>query len=167
MISKNQVMNRLALCQDENQHQGYAEIANLVCNNSLKGFLGLIPKGFLRKSQRRIKMKNWIGKKWLETKYKHWKFLLFHCIWSDFIRIGNLCFIGGLFIVPFQKIIIFKKNAWPGGVKPKFDSSKFFGTSTPRHNLCLSKSSIFVFIADSISEGRSMVLLAIYHFFNF
>ena len=58
MIFKNQVMNRLALCQDENQHHGYAEIANLVCNNSLKGFLGLIPKGFLRKSQRRLKMKN-------------------------------------------------------------------------------------------------------------
>ena len=133
-------MNRLALCQDENQHHGYAEIANLVCNNSLKGFLGLIPKSFLRKSQRRIKMKNWIGKNWLETKY----------------NIGNYCF-----SIAYE-VILLSFAKWSS-----FYCSILFHID--REGLCPSKSSIFVFIADRISEGRSMVLLTIYHslIFNF
>ena len=45
-------MNRLALCQDENQH-GHVEIVIKLCKKSLK-----VPKVFLRKSQRRLKVKN-------------------------------------------------------------------------------------------------------------
>jgi len=49
-----QMMNRLALCQDKyfNQH-GHAEIVNKLCNNVI-----FLPKGLLRKSQRKLKLEN-------------------------------------------------------------------------------------------------------------
>ena len=49
-----QMMNRLALCQDihSNQH-GHAEIVNKLCNNVI-----FLPKGLLRKSQRKLKLEN-------------------------------------------------------------------------------------------------------------
>ena len=49
-----QMMNRLALFQDKyfNQHR-HAEIVNKLCNNVI-----FLPKGLLRKSQRKLKLEN-------------------------------------------------------------------------------------------------------------